>query len=404
MTKNRLKQVLHKIHLWLGLTTGLIVVLLSISGALFAFRDELFNLVYKDYLELNSQPKKELDIAQLWRLAQSHASENVEYQHLIKYTDPNKSWCFIGYHNNENSWNYFDNVDYYENLYIDPYTQTVLGKIDMKYDFFELIKSFHYSFFLNHDIGKQITGWSVFGFLFSLITGVYLWFKSKNPFKNKLSVKWNTRWRRVNFDLHNSIGIYASVFGFVFALTGLVISFKWFMSLVYVLVNFSTTPPADLIIHSEEQGFDQQMTQIQKIYTHAVQEYPRATSITFSLPHHDNELNEPCELYIRFSEEVRYDAALAKYDWETGTLQNSMSFDQISNGEKILYMNYDIHVGSILGVWGKLLAFFGSLMCSSLPITGFIIWLGRRNKLTEKPRAKVACSKYQPVIPSKRND
>ncbi|MBN3661790.1 MAG: PepSY domain-containing protein, partial [Ornithobacterium rhinotracheale] len=42
--------------------------------------------------------------------------------------------------------------------------------------------------------------------------------------------------------------------------------------------------------------------------------------------------------------------------------------------------NYDIHVGAILGIWTKILAFIISLICASLPITGFLVWWGRKNK------------------------
>lgn len=48
--------------------------------------------------------------------------------------------------------------------------------------------------------------------------------------------------------------------------------------------------------------------------------------------------------------------------------------------DKILRINYDIHVGAIWGLPGKILAFFVSLMAASLPITGFYIWWGRRKK------------------------
>jgi uncharacterized iron-regulated membrane protein len=41
---------------------------------------------------------------------------------------------------------------------------------------------------------------------------------------------------------------------------------------------------------------------------------------------------------------------------------------------------YDLHVGAFFGFPGKILAFIMSLFCASLPITGFIIWWGRRNK------------------------
>ena len=49
-------------------------------------------------------------------------------------------------------------------------------------------------------------------------------------------------------------------------------------------------------------------------------------------------------------------------------------------GEKVIAANYDIHVGSILGLPTKIIAFIVSLLCASLPITGFMIWYGRRKK------------------------
>jgi len=43
-----------------------------------------------------------------------------------------------------------------------------------------------------------------------------------------------------------------------------------------------------------------------------------------------------------------------------------------------------LHVGAVLGLPGKILAFCGSLVAGSLPITGFLIWRGRRKKAKAK--------------------
>jgi uncharacterized iron-regulated membrane protein len=51
---------------------------------------------------------------------------------------------------------------------------------------------------------------------------------------------------------------------------------------------------------------------------------------------------------------------------------------QASDYEVIHNMVYDIHFGTIGGLAGRLLVFFASLIAASLPITGFIYWLGRR--------------------------
>ena len=57
-----------------------------------------------------------------------------------------------------------------------------------------------------------------------------------------------------------------------------------------------------------------------------------------------------------------------------GKLANATASD------KLIRMNYDIHTGAILGLPGKVFAFLISLLIASLPITGFSIWFGKRNK------------------------
>ena len=59
--------------------------------------------------------------------------------------------------------------------------------------------------------------------------------------------------------------------------------------------------------------------------------------------------------------------------------------------DKIVRMNYDIHTGQVLGLPGKILAFFASLIAASLPITGFYIWWGRKKK---KKRVPVMVAKH----------
>jgi uncharacterized iron-regulated membrane protein len=57
-----------------------------------------------------------------------------------------------------------------------------------------------------------------------------------------------------------------------------------------------------------------------------------------------------------------------------GKLENATAADKIAR------MNYDIHVGAVLGLPGKIMAFAASLIAASLPITGFLIWRGRKKK------------------------
>jgi uncharacterized iron-regulated membrane protein len=53
--------------------------------------------------------------------------------------------------------------------------------------------------------------------------------------------------------------------------------------------------------------------------------------------------------------------------------------------DKIRRMNYDIHVGAIGGLPGKIIAFFASFIAATLPVTGIAMWW---NKQKEKNKLK----------------
>lgn len=48
--------------------------------------------------------------------------------------------------------------------------------------------------------------------------------------------------------------------------------------------------------------------------------------------------------------------------------------------DKVIRMNYDIHIGAIGGFVGKLIAFLVSLICATMPVSGVLLWYGRRKK------------------------
>lgn len=64
----------------------------------------------------------------------------------------------------------------------------------------------------------------------------------------------------------------------------------------------------------------------------------------------------------------------------SGKLIQSDPYDKKSLGLQVVEMNYGIHTGQILDLPGKIIAFTVSLIASALPVTGFIIWFGRRKK------------------------
>ncbi|XFE76268.1 PepSY-associated TM helix domain-containing protein [Algoriphagus halophilus] len=54
--------------------------------------------------------------------------------------------------------------------------------------------------------------------------------------------------------------------------------------------------------------------------------------------------------------------------------------EEATFAQKVMRLNYDVHVGAIAGLPGKVLAFCLSAIIASLPVTGFLIWWGRKKK------------------------
>ena len=76
--------------------------------------------------------------------------------------------------------------------------------------------------------------------------------------------------------------------------------------------------------------------------------------------------------------------------------------EDTSVADKIARMNYDIHVGAVAGLPGKIMAFIASLICASLPVTGSYIWWGRRKKEKEQVVAGKAAHVKKDRQPVKR--
>ena len=214
------KKLIRIIHLWLGLASGVIIIILGITGCLLAFETEIRNLTesYKSVQKENVAYLPPSDIRVI-------ANQNLTSKKVlgIEYPGPDKAVVA----------SYYDET-HYEIVYINPYNGRVLKHKDMTKDFFRVILDGHFYLWLPHNIGQPIMASATLIFLIMIISGIILWWpKNKAASKQRFSIKWNAKWRRKNYDLHNVLGFYMSWIGIFLAVTGLVMGFQWFAKSVY---------------------------------------------------------------------------------------------------------------------------------------------------------------------------
>ncbi|TKC13273.1 PepSY domain-containing protein [Pedobacter polaris] len=373
---NRFKYWIGRLHLWLGLISGLFVFFLGITGCILAFEREIEDAV-QSYRFTSEQNKPLLPPTQLKAIA-DQALPNKK-AHSINY-QPGRTTQVVYYH---------DAPAYYYIVFVNQYTGKVLKVKNMDEDFFRIVIMGHYYLWLPPEIGQPILTTATMIFVFLLISGLILWWpKSKAARKQRFSVRLKSKWRRLNYDLHNVLGFYMTFIVIFIALSGMVMGFQWFAKSVYWVSSggksmkvfeetFSdTTSTAKLSLNAAAAD---------KLWAKFVKEDPTFTgSYDVHIPENEKlavEIAKNPDPTTYWKADYRYFDQHTLKEIEVKHMYGK--FSNASIADKISRMNYDVHIGSIAGIPGKIMAFIASLIAASMPVTGIIIWLGRKNKKTK---------------------
>ncbi len=375
----QIKKSIRILHLWLGLASGLLVFIIAITGCLYVFKEEIEDITQK-YRYVKPEKKEFLSPTTLIAIAQKELPG--KKVHAVMYSGKSKAAKVIYYSDEE---------DYYYFVYTNPYTGEVLKVRDETNTFFSFILDGHYNLWLPQKTGKLIVASSTLVFVVMLITGIVLWFpKNKAAAKQRFTIKWSAKWRRKNFDLHSVVGFYVSWVAIVLAITGLVWGFEWFNKIYYTSI-------------SGGKKFEEYQSPLSDT---SAGKYDNTAAINIVWMKLRNEYGDEANMEVHTPEDsVSALAANVNPDpgtyWQTDyryydqyTLKELSvkhmwgRFKETSRSDKLMRMNYDIHVGAIFGLPGKILAFFISLFIASLPITGILLWWGRKNKKKDTPPAQ----------------
>jgi uncharacterized iron-regulated membrane protein len=367
-----LKKAIGKLHLWMGLASGIIVCILGITGCILAFQKEI---------EDATQPYRFTEEKQMTYLPPS------QIQAIALKTLPDKKLHSVSYQKGKNAVASFYNGEpqYYYLVYIDPYDGHVLKVKNMSRDFFRVVIDIHYYLLLPASIGQPIVASATLIFVLLLISGIILWWpRNKAARKQRFSVKWNTTFKRKNYDMHNVLGFYMSWIVIFIAITGLVMGFQWFSKTVYwvssggkEMIEFKMPQSA-----KPYAGIEASEPNIDKIWKLSNEKQPGFPGIIeIHIPEDSITALEvamnPDDLTYWKADYIYYDQNTLQ---ELPVKHTYGKFKDATAAQKIQRMNYDVHVGAVLGIPGKIFAFFASLICASMPITGFLIWRGRRKK------------------------
>lgn len=366
------KKIIRKLHLWLGLASGLVVFIVAVTGCIYAFQHEIQELI-QPYRFVKAQDKPVLPPSEIRAIADAELPG--KHIHGILYAkDLERSAQAIYFSFEEH---------YYDFVYINQYTGEVLKVKDEYADFFRIVLDGHFYLWLPPEIGQPVVASFTLVFIVMLISGIVMWWPKNNKGKKKsFKIKWNARWRRKNYDLHSVMGFYVAFIALVLALTGLVWGFEWFRDGVHSLAGGEK--PLDYVEPLSDTtavAFSTEMHPVDYLWEKTKLENPTAETIEMHFP-----ATEASPIHVAINPDASTYWQIDYLYYDQYTLEEVKAdhiysrFHDASAADKLIRMNYDVHTGAILGLPGKILAFFASLIVASLPVTGTLLWIGRKKK------------------------
>jgi len=361
-------------HLWLGLASGLVVLILGLTGCALVFEQEL---------KAFSSP---------WLHAQNPQNSRTALLPSVLYRSvekalPGKEIASVWYYG-ENRTAQFSVHGSDSTVYVNPYTASIVA-IAHKEDLFQFFKDGHYYLWMPEKIGHQFVGWGTFIFFFLLLSGLILWWPKKWNKKGKeqaFTIKTNASRKRLNYDLHNVLGFYSIIIALLLAFTGLMMSFSWFNKSAYWLAGGKNKARivalSDTLSNQAKLSQAKMLLQVDKAYQLGLNEIGEYNADQIIL-HFPEKLSDPIYVCTDMYKGSWRDVYLDQYTLkQLPASANRLRDEDLASW--IRRSNYGLHVGAIGGITTKILFFIASLICASLPVTGFYIWWAKKKKAWKK--------------------
>lgn len=389
------RKVIFWLHLVAGIVAGIVILIMSVTGAALAFEKDLVAWAEQEVRKIAAPAPgaARLGLDELLSRAKEKAS-GARPSAVTVFADPQAA--------------VFMNFGRTNAFYANPYTGELSGQgAQSTRAFMHVMTDWHRWLGQDGDgraVGKAMTGVCNVAFLFLAVSGIYLWWPRKWSwtalkgivlFNAKLSGKardWN--W-------HNVIGIWSAPVLVILTATAMVISYKWASDMVYTVTG--NTPPAvagpgamsgpavevpQPAPGTRPLGYETLIAAVQK-------EMPNWEQISIRFgggpgqgPRSGRGAPQAVSISVREQDGWPLFASVQlSLDPFTGAILKKESYADYNSGRKARTWMRFLHTGEALGFFGKLVAGLASLGGAVLVWTGFALAWRRFVAWRRKPAA-----------------
>jgi uncharacterized iron-regulated membrane protein len=371
-----LRKTLFWLHLTAGVTAGIVILLMSVTGVFLAFERQIVSFAERDLRASAADASRApLPLSRIVAAAAAAAPEDAKASNVLVRSDrlAPVAVAFGREHT----------------LFVNLYTGAVLGEgAKGVRGFFDANESLHRFLLLKGDArdrGKAITGAANLAFLFIVLSGLILWIprrRTRKAFRNVTLFRGGLRGRARDFNWHNVLGIWAFLPLVLVVFSGVVISYPWASRLVYRAFGATPPKPQGPGGGGPGGGGKLDLAQLDRLWNVARSESarvaPRWQTISVRLPLSSK---EPVSFAVDEGTGGRPDKrSQLMIDPKTASVVEHKTYATQNAGQRARAWLRWIHTGEAGGIAGQLIAMLASAAAMVLVYTGISLALRRLNR------------------------
>jgi uncharacterized iron-regulated membrane protein len=348
------------LHLLVGVTVGVVIGFMSVTGVLLAFEPQITEWLERDRRIVVPPPgASRLPLETLLTRA-GEARPALRPSIVTLRADPTAA-LVVSFGRDGGA------------LFIDPYRGTALGSFSRVHDLLHEVVEWH-RWLGSREIGRPVTGAANLGFLGLVVLGVCLWWPrcwTRGAIRPVTLFDSRLRGRARDFNWHNVIGIWCAPVLLVLTLTGVVMSYQWASDLLYRLGGSEPPPPAERPALTAARGRDERPAGLDALWARAERQVPGWVAISLRVPARSDGpvvfvIQEPVGWHPAPRSQLTLDPITAEIvRWEPFTGQ--------SPGRRLRAWVRPLHTGEAGGLAGQCLALAASAGAAVLAWTGLAL-------------------------------
>ena len=359
------KRIVFWAHLVVGVAFGLVILLMSVTGAVLTYERQIIS-----YMESRAVEKPaDAQLLSVDELATAVLANGGQPGNSLVLPRQDGAPATLS-------------VSRRENHLLNPYSgERIDNAAEGTRSFFGTVTALHRWFALtgeNRSLGRAVTGAANLGFLFILVSGIYLWWPKKWTWR---IVKLNLLFRRNlptakarDYNWHHVFGIWSLVPLFAVVVSGVVISYPWASNMVAAVFGPVSPAATGQAASEERQGQNRaqgEAVSLQAIAETLKQAEPDWQTLSVKLPNGQAArvvMTVDTGNGTQLSRQTTYTVSRVSGE----VLGVSGAEDQPAGRRARVFLRF-LHTGEVYGFIGQTLAGLASLASVFLFYTGFAL-------------------------------